>query len=263
MVTSATGWLTPSGAGGGPAQLFGLTRAGIPLGRAGAVNAMAFLSSLTFLALAGLVAWVAGAGEDIAHIVLPVGNLSAGRLFRWSAWGMAAAVAIVVGLAILSGVASGIVRRVARRTPKAERWLHHLDELRLGILTYVWEGKVAFAGSLLASTVHFGSRIVLGWVLLRGFGIEAPFWHVVFLHTMIQFLLFFMPTPGGAGVGELLTPIFMAPFLPGSLLVPYTALWRLFLTYVSVGVGGGLLFAWLGGTPGKGSAAAVAPPPGR
>lgn len=245
-VTTATAWLTPSGAGGGPAQIYGLTRSGIPIGRAGAVNAATFLANLTFLALAGLAAWAAGAGGDIEHIVLPIGELSAGRLFRWCAWGMALAVLAIVVLAFLPGVISGWARRSFHRSPRLDRWLHHLDELRLGILTYIWSGKMAFAAGVLAASAHFGSRIVLGWILLRGFGIEAPFWHVVVLHTMIQFLLVFMPTPGGAGIGELLTAIVMAPFLPGAQLVPYTALWRLFMTYIPVAVGGGLLFAWLG-----------------
>lgn len=245
-VTSATAWLTPSGAGGGPAQLYGLTREGVPIGRAGAVNAMTFLSNLTFLAVAGLAAWGAGATADIAHIRLPVGDLSAGQLFQWCAGAVVLAITVILILALLPAVTRGILKRAFRQHHRLERWLHHLDELRLGILTYIWSGKLAFLGGVLASSLHIGSRIVLGWVLLRGFGIHAPFWHVVFLHTMIQFLLFFMPTPGGAGIGEILTPIVMAPFLPGTLLVPYTALWRVFMTYVSVGVGGALLLTWLG-----------------
>lgn len=244
--TTATAWLTPSGTGGGPAQLYALTRHGIPLGRAGAVNAMTFLSNMIFLALAGLAAWAAGAGRVIAHIVLPVGNLSAGQLFRWCAWAMAAAVTVLLVLALLPSVVRALEKEAHHRSRRLERWLHHLDELRLGILTYVWSGKTAFTGGVLAASLHFGSRIVLGWVLLRGFGIHAPFWHVVFLHTMIQVVLVFMPTPGGAGIGELLTPILMAPFLPGVLLVTYTALWRLFMTYISVAVGGGMLLTWLG-----------------
>lgn len=250
-VTTATAWLTPSGAGGGPAQIYGLTRNGVPLGRAGAVNAATFLSNLTFLALAGLTAWAAGAGRDIEHIVLPVGRLSAGILFQWCAWGMAVAVLVILLLAFLPGVLSRLARRLFRRSPRLDRWLLHLDELRLGILTYVWSGKTAFVGGVLAASLHFGSRIVLGWILLRGFGVDAPFWHIVVLHTMIQFLLVFTPTPGGAGIGEVLTPVVMAPFLDGTLLVAYTALWRFFMTYIPVAVGAGLLLTWLGRSPSR------------
>lgn len=245
-VTSGTAWLTPSGSGGGPAQLYGLTRSGISLGRAGAVNAVVFLANVSFLALAGFTAWAAGAGQAIAHIILPVGRIPADDLFRWSSWAFTLAAAAVVVLALLPKLVPRVLRRATGESVRLERWFHYLEELHLSIVTYARSGKLAFVASILASTVQFGSRIVLGWFLLRGFGIQAPFLHVVLLHTMIQYLLFFMPTPGGAGIGELLTPILMAPFLPGGLLVPYTALWRLFMSYVSVAVGSALLLSWLG-----------------
>jgi uncharacterized protein (TIRG00374 family) len=260
--TAGSAWLTPSGAGGGPAQLYGLTRAGVPLGRAGAVNAAAFLSNLTFLALAALVAWGAGAGRALEHMTLPVGELSAGRLFAWTAWAMAGAAAAILTLALVSHLARAPLRRALRQHRHAERWLRHLEELRLGILTYAGRGKLAFLASLPATAVHFGSRILLGWILLRGFGVPAPFGHVVVLHTMIHVLLFFMPTPGGAGLGELLAPMFMAPYLPAGLLLPYTALWRLFLSYISVAVGAALLLGWLGkgGSNARGLASATGRP---
>lgn len=256
-VTSGTAWLTPSGSGGGPAQLYGLTRSGISLGRAGAVNAVVFLANVSFLALAGFTAWAAGAGQAIAHIILPVGRIPADDLFRWSSWAFTLAATAVVVLALLPKLVQRVLKRAAGESVRLERWLHHLEELHLSIVTYARSGKLAFVAGVLASMVHFGSRIVLGWFLLRGFGIHAPFLHVVLLHTMIQYLLFFMPTPGGAGVGELLTPILMAPFLPGGLLVPYTALWRLFTSYVSVAVGSALLLSWLGRDGRSGAAPAL------
>lgn len=244
--TSGSAWLTPSGSGGGPTQLFGLLRNGISPGRAGAVNAVAFLANVSFLALAGFTAWAAGAGQAIAHLILPVGQIAADQLFQWSSWAFTLATAIVVGLAFLPKLVHGVLRRARHESERLERVRHLLEELHLSIVTYARSGKLAFTAGFLASGLHFGSRIVLGWLLLRGFGIHAPFLHVVLLHTVIQYLLFFMPTPGGAGIGELITPILMAPFLPGALLVPYTALWRLFMSYVSVAVGSALLLSWLG-----------------
>jgi uncharacterized membrane protein YbhN (UPF0104 family) len=62
---------------------------------------------------------------------------------------------------------------------------------------------------------------------------------------MLHFLLYFMPTPGGSGVAEVLAPAVMSSFLPASLLVAYTVLWRFFLAYVTIFVGGAILFRWL------------------
>jgi hypothetical protein len=62
---------------------------------------------------------------------------------------------------------------------------------------------------------------------------------------MLQFLLHFMPTPGGAGVAELLVAALMSPFLPSRLLVAYAAVWRFFLAYLTVAGGGLVLAFWL------------------
>jgi len=82
--------------------------------------------------------------------------------------------------------------------------------------------------------------------VLRGFGVDASFWNVVTLHILLQFLLYFMPTPSGSGIGEMLAPALMSPFLADSLLVAYTAVWRFFLNYVTIITGGSLFVRWIG-----------------
>ncbi len=244
---TAMAYLTPSGAGGGPANIYGLARSGLSLGRSAAVNAVSFLSNVIFLSLAGLIAWAAGFGGEMADIRLPVGNLSALSLFKWTAWGFAGAVGIIVVLALLPNLARGLIRRVlGPEHPRIERVLHHFDELHEGLVVYWRSGKLLFVAAILSGIVHFGSRFVLGWVVLKGFTPQAPFVEVAMLHIMIQYLLFMMPTPGGAGVGEVIAAVVMSPFLSPGLLIPYTAVWRVFLTYGSVAAGGGLMLAWLG-----------------
>ncbi len=117
--------------------------------------------------------------------------------------------------------------------------------------------------AVLANVFQFGGRFVLGWCVLRGFGIQAGFWDILVLHVLLQYLLYFMPTPGGSGIGELLVSALMSPFLPARMLVAYAAVWRVFLSYVTVSAGGGVLLRWLstdsrrsgGRSPGQANAA--------
>jgi uncharacterized membrane protein YbhN (UPF0104 family) len=242
------GYLTPSSTGSSPATIYGLMRQGLTFGRAAALNAMSFLSNVVFLSLAGLVAWALGAGDTVAHIRLPIAGLSAAALFRWSAWLFGLGVGVVVVLALLPGVARAAIRRVlGSENPLIERALYQFDELHEGIVAYWREsGTLLFIVAVLSGAVHFGSRFVLGYVVLRGFVVQAPFLEVVLLHIVIQYLLFVAPTPSGAGIGELVTAAVMSPFLTPGLVLPYTAVWRLFLNYGTVTVGGGLLMTWLG-----------------
>jgi uncharacterized protein (TIRG00374 family) len=240
-------YITPSSTGSGPATVYGLMRQGLSFGRAAAINAMSFLANVVFLGLAGLFAWALGAGGKVADIRLPVANLSAGALFQWSAWAFGFAVTVIVVLALLPNVARGVIRKImGPGHPRIERVMYTFDELHAGIVAYWESGKLLFIAAVLSGAFHFGARFVLGYAVLRGFVAEAPFMEVMLLHIMLQYLLFFMPTPSGAGIGELLTAALMGPFLTPALVLPYTAVWRLFLNYGTVAVGGGLMMGWLG-----------------
>jgi uncharacterized membrane protein YbhN (UPF0104 family) len=239
-------YITPSSSGSGPATIYGLMRQGLSFGRAAAINAMSFLSNVVFLSLAGLFAWALGAGGKVADIRLPVANLSAGALFQWSAWAFGLAVTVIVVMALLPNVARGVIRRVMGSSQRAERVLSGFDELHAGIVAYWESGKLSFLAAVLSGVLHFGARFVLGYAVLRGFVPQAPFMEVMLLHIMLQYLLFFMPTPSGAGIGELLTAALMAPFLAPGLVLPYTAVWRLFLNYGTGALGGAQMMGWLG-----------------
>lgn len=246
VASTSMAYLTPSGAGGGPATIYGLVRHGLSFGRSAALNAVSFMSNVIFLSLAGLLAWASGLGGRMADIRLPVANLSAGGLFKWSAWAFASAVTMIIVLALLPDLARGIIRRfMGADHPRIERVLHHFDELHDGLVSYWRAGKLLFLAAILSGFVHFGARFVLGWVVVRGFVPDAPFIEVVLLHILIQYLFFVMPTPSAAGVGEVITAVVMTPFLSPGLLVPYLAVWRVFLTYITVGVGGSVMLRWL------------------
>lgn len=245
-VSAALAYLTPSGTGGGPALLYGLVRNGVSLGRTVATNFASVIVNLTFLSLAGFAAWFFGAARAIEDIRLPVANISAGTLFEWSALGFAGVGVVVILLAAAPRLPRLLILRLFGRTARVRKVLKVLQELHGSLIIYARKGKLALFLAVLSNSLQFGSRFVLGWVVLRGFGVDAGFWNVVTLHILLQFLLYFMPTPSGSGVGEMLAPALMTPFLEDRLLVAYTAVWRFFLNYLTILVGGALLVRWIG-----------------
>ncbi len=243
--TAGLAYLTPSGVGGGPAHLYGLVRDGVSVGKAAASNFASLLVNLVFLTSAGLGAWFFGASGTIEEVRLPVADLSAATLFEWTVSVFAVVVVTLVLFAVNPRPVRGWMIRLfgsGRRVRTVLRWIH---ELHGSLLIYARKGKLALLLATLSGALHFGGRFLLGWGVLRGFGIEAGFWNIFTLHVLLQFLLIFMPTPGGSGVGEVLAPALMRPFLPDSLLVAYTAVWRFFLTWLTVAAGGGLLVRWV------------------
>ena len=243
--TAALAYLTPSGTGGGPAQLYGLVRHGASLGRSVATNFASVTVNLLFLSLAGFGAWFFGAAESIEGIRLPVANVDAATLFKWCAVGFGTIAGIVLTIALSPRLPRLLAVRFFGTGPRVRCALRFFQELHGAIRIYGARGKLALILATLVNILPFGARFVMGWAVLRGFGIDPGFWNVVTLHVMLHFLLYFMPTPGGSGVAEVLAPAVMSSFLPASLLVAYTVLWRFFLAYVTIIVGGIILFRWL------------------
>jgi uncharacterized protein (TIRG00374 family) len=243
--TAAAAYLTPSGTGGGPTLIYGLVRNGVSLGRAVATNFASAIVNLVFLSLAGYGAWFFGAASAIEGITLPVANISAARLFEWSALGFATLGSLIILFAAAPRMPRLLLLRAFGRRRAVRKIVRVLQELHGSLIIYARKGKLALLLAMVGSMLQFGGRFVLGWCVLRGFGVDPGFWNVIVLHVLLQFLLYFMPTPGGTGVGEVLAPALMSPFLPERLLVAYTAVWRFFLTYLTVTLGGLTLFRWL------------------
>ena len=102
-------------------------------------------------------------------------------------------------------------------------WVANMMELFERAAYY---GCFIFLTVYLTQRVHF-TDIETGWIT-----------------GAFSFLLYFMPTPGGSGIAEILAQALMSPFMPSRLLVAYTAVWRFFLTYLTVVAGGAVLFRW-------------------
>jgi uncharacterized membrane protein YbhN (UPF0104 family) len=68
---------------------------------------------------------------------------------------------------------------------------------------------------------------------------------VLLLQTLITFLLYFAPTPGASGIGEILSALVMQVYVPKPLVALYTILWRFFVTYVTILVGSGVFYSWV------------------
>jgi uncharacterized protein (TIRG00374 family) len=102
-------------------------------------------------------------------------------------------------------------------------------------------------GGVALTGLAFANRLLAGFVVLRMLGIHAPFVDVLLLQTFIVFLLYFAPTPGGSGVAEVLSAAVMSIYVPRELTPSYILLWRIVVSYLTVGFGAFVFWNWLRG----------------
>lgn len=267
-LTAWAAYLTPSQAGGGPTMIYTMKRYGVPIPEAMTSTLMSFLTTVVFFAIAGPLAIVLGAGQSLqAHQRIGV---SLYDVFKASA-----ATFGLIGVVMI--LALGFPRVTAELFHAVTDWLerHHgekiakrVDGLRAGI-DRMHDCVVAyfrtpsgwlqmFLGVLTSGLAH-ANRLVAGYVALRALGIHAQFVDVLILQTTISFLLYFAPTPGGAGAAEALSAALMSVYVPLALLPAYTIIWRFTVSYATVILGSFVFYKLLHGRLDEAEESAAAP----
>ncbi len=263
------GFLTPTQTGGGPVMIYTLKRYGVPLPEAMISSLMTFVSTVVFFAVAGPVALLLGAGHSLEQHGILGHAFTLYDLFRLS---LGAFIAIGV-LMIVLFVFPGLARRLAQglvswlETRGSPRLASRVNELREGVdrshdcLVAFFRGRgwAALAAGVVLSTLAFANRLAAGYVVLRMLDIRGHFVDVILLQTLITFLLYFAPTPGGSGLAEVLSVAVMSIYVPRVLTPSYILLWRVITCYLTVGVGSVVFWRWLKGAEDR-AEGNVAPP---
>jgi glycosyltransferase 2 family protein len=247
----AIAMLTPSQSGGGPGQIYMLSRGGVRVGTALTVSLLSFLGTMIGLFVMGLYSLlVSGIGAT--------GPLFAGAV--WSLTGIAAVMAVAAGwpdpIRIALAAASRALWRMGPRRRALREWwppdtaptARPVDRMgpltaRLVDLVYAYRDDVArflrlgtahFVGVCLLSLVFLFARALMPYLCLRFLGLEtAGLRHVLDLQIALVFLVFFAPTPGGAGIAEAASLSVMADVVPAAVAPYYTLLWRVVTLYLA------------------------------
>jgi uncharacterized protein (TIRG00374 family) len=239
------GYITPLNSGAGPMTMYTMRRFGVPLPVAVTSTFISFVATILFFAIAGPLAVIFGAGRSLGQRGNVLG-LSLFDLFLGS-------LTIVAGIGVLMALilffpkmVAGLIHRAATAIGRrSQRVAERLQKLRAGI-DQAHESIVAFNSprgwlALFWATILSGpshaNKLLAGYVALRALGIHANFVDILLVQTLVMFLLYFAPTPGASGVGEVLSAAVMSSYVPRELTPIYILVWRLTLTYFTIGFG--------------------------
>jgi glycosyltransferase 2 family protein len=241
--------MTPSQTGGGPAQIYMLSRAGVGVGTSLTISLISFMGTTAVLVLMGLYSvLVSGVGDD-APFFLTV---------FWTILTIILAIIAGAFCPSLSRAVLGILSQTVWRlrggrgvlhewrppnsdpsAPPAERMGALACKLAGLVYTYqddarkfLKNGKAAFAWTCLLSAAFLFSRALMPYLCLRFLGVEgSTLREVVEAQTALIFLVFFAPTPGGAGLTEGASTALMAGIVPAGFVPYYNLLWRFSTAY--------------------------------
>jgi len=251
-VNVALNMLTPAHLDGGPGHLYIMSRDGVPVGTALTISLMSFVG--TIVGLLGMSLYTLLLSE--VHEMRSLSGASVGALIAMvTLMGLAARwpQGFRIGLAALS--------RTLWRARGGRRSLHLLQDWRpggaqtgpvvdrMGPLTrklvdliysyaaavgrFMRVGKARFVGVCLLSMVFLLTRVLLAYLCVRFLGLDAPLRRVVEIQMVMIFLVFFAPTPGGAGLAESASLALMGQIVPIGFAPYYTLLWRFSTAYLA------------------------------
>jgi glycosyltransferase 2 family protein len=246
-------YLTPFQTGSAPMSIWVLKRSGIPVPEAVTSIFVTFVATVGFFAIAGPLAVWFGAGKSLAQHGLILG-ITLYDLFKTSL-----TIFGLIGLLMLAAiVAPGLVKRliqrlalrVGRRSPRAaarmEKVLAGVDRAHDCMVTFgTPKGLLTLLLAIIISAPSHANKLLAGYVALRALGIPADFTDILLLQTLISFLLYFAPTPGGSGLAELTSAAVMSIYVPREMTPSYTLIWRFINSYATVIVGSLIFWYWL------------------
>jgi glycosyltransferase 2 family protein len=252
LAYAAGALVTPSHSAGGLGQVYLLKRrAGVPVGTGVTATLLSFMGTMVGLLLMGLyTCLISGIAASGALFLAPVAVL------------MTITALLVVGamwpdrcrvvLATLSRAACRFARRPeALRewrppgTPEVTPGLDRMDTrtgrlvdllyaYRDGLRRFLRHGKACGAAVGLLSVVFLLARALTPYLCARFLGVEGgTLRQIVEAQMALIVLVFFAPTPGGAGIAEGASLSLMADIVPAAIAPYYNLLWRVSTTYLA------------------------------
>ena len=221
--------LTPGAAGGAVIQVLFLRRAGMPTGKATIVVLIRTILSILFLICClpvvftfdpRILPWFEPKGIVRGSLLLLAATLR----------GM---------LTLRTNLADRLAVLLVKRLPI--RWrlgvMKVYRDMR-GALTLMGRSPLAVAGAFAESAASLLLLYSMVPLLFWGLGVDAPWFQVMGRMIFLNLLLYFAPTPGGAGVAEGLFISSFSPFVPVGTVGVVAVAWRIFAEYLPACVGG-------------------------
>ena len=242
------GGVTPSQTGGGPGQIYVLYKEGMNVFDAMVVSFIGcFLGTAIFFPVCGLAVTIFA---EPSAIDFRLQYVVKGSILAFSLIVVLSVTALVRPVKFQAAVDS-----LLRRTPALGRWLEKKGTLRSWVTLFgryhdLWMfflrrgRRILLGGFLLTGLVYF-NKFAIAYVVLKGLGISAPFWEVVYAQLVMMLIFYFSPSPGASGIAEVSVAAVMGNIIPHGYEGAFVLLWRFFSLYAALVVGAVVLFRYV------------------
>jgi uncharacterized protein (TIRG00374 family) len=248
------GGVTPSQTGGAAAQIYVLYAEGMTVVDATVVCFIGGFLGTTIVLLACAVIFSFMVHPDF----VPVGL----RTISGLSFTLFGTILIAVLLSLLSPVRfKRIAHGVLRRVPHYGRRLEHSHTVETLFATvdryhdlmtgFLVRGKLIFLLGLLLTGIIYVNKFTIAWVVLKGLGVHADVWSVLYMQVVLLLIFYFSPSPGASGFAEVTTMAVMGSVIPNGFEATFILLWRFFTLVMNMLIGAGVVIGYISGRRGR------------
>jgi uncharacterized protein (TIRG00374 family) len=235
------GAVTPFHGGAGPGQLYVYNRHGVPLLDAFIVSLINMGSTLLFMPIAGIFAIFTMNNQLESGLVPTLLRYGFSVFFIFLiAFLLAFWKPLWVGT-MLQKISAVFGHVFPSKKEKAERWgqssFNNILKYQKICSTLLKENPMLFPLSLLITTLLYLNKYCMQYVILLGLGVHTSLIQVISIQILIQFMIYFAPSPGGSGFAEAGIAVLFAKIVPASVLSVFTLLQRSFLLFFPALIG--------------------------
>jgi len=229
------GAITPFHSGAGPAQLYVYNRHGVKILDGFIVSLITMGATLLFMPLAGLLA-IWGMNNQIESglitILLKYGFgvfftfLLVFMLAFWKPLWIGSVLIKITGM--VSWIWPARKDRIAKWTETSYSKILNYQQICKKLIN---DHPLLFPLSLLITTLLYLNKYCMQYVILLGLGVHTDLLQVISIQILIQFMIYFAPSPGGSGFAEAGIAMLFSQIVPKSILPVFALLQRSFLVF--------------------------------
>jgi uncharacterized protein (TIRG00374 family) len=248
------GGATPSQTGGAAAQIYVLYAEGMTVVDATVVCFVGGFLGTTIVLLACAIIFSFMVHPEFVPLGL--------RTVSGLSFSLFALILVAVLLSLLSpGRFKRVVHGLLRRVPRLGRKLEHshaveklfatVDRYHDLMTGFLMRSKLIFGMGLVLTTIIYINKFMIAWVVLKGLGVDADPWSVLYMQVVLLLIFYFSPSPGASGFAEVTTMAVMGSVIPKGFEATFILLWRFFTLVLNMLIGAGVIIGYLSGRRGR------------
>lgn len=243
------GAVTPFHGGAGPGQLYVYNRYGVKILDAFIVSLINMGATLLFMPLAGIFAIICMDNQLDSGLIPTLLKYGFTVFFIFlSVFPLAFWKPIWVG-SLLQKASIRFGNLFPAKKEKAVNWgntsFNNILKYQQICGKLLKDNPLLFPLSLLITTLLYLNKYCMQYVILLGLGVHTDLLQVISIQILIQFMIYFAPSPGGSGFAEAGIAVLFSKIVPAAVLSVFTLLQRSFLLFFPALIGAYVIISLL------------------